>query len=326
MRRRPFVAAAVAGLFGGCVEAPSTSSPTTPSDETPRESTTPPGGTTAPPSSTASDEEYLVSGFDVSTTKTAPTERYYLRITHVYSSEAVEREDGDPTVRDASEIDDPDLRAAVESILSEGKLWREEIPDGLRELVERVDFFTWEADTDPEDTASHWRIAVYRAHPERDPVVEFDADLVDDRVAPGDPGAIVFSLTNTGDRTQSVFSGTVPPFSVLWAERSDGEDDDRALLWREYSEEGCVSFEEYDGEPAVVACSIGVGTDIEPGETIERQYELRSTFDRDVLSAVRFDEPGEYAVTGAVQYHRTGEGQGPSTAVEWEVAFEFERA
>lgn len=291
MRRRGVLASVGLALLAGCTRAPTAG------------------------------QEFAITEFDVSTEKVAPPKRYYLRITAVYSTAAVDREGGDPFIRDVSEIDDPEHRAAVEAVLSEGRIWRADIPEGLRELTERVDFFTWDANTDPADTATHWGIGVYEAHPDREPVVEFSAELVDDQVAPADPGAITFSLTNTGEQTQAVFSGTVPPFSVLWAEGPGTED--RALLWREYAEEGCVTFGEMGGEAEMMTCDIGITTPIQPGETIEKRYEVRSGFDRDAIADYGFDAPGTYTVAETLSYHRHREDFGPSTEVNWRVTVEL---
>lgn len=314
MRRRTVLASAGSVLLAGCVGSLPADEPS--STTTDRMTTNPPTETDTPA------DEFTVSEFDVSSTKVAPQKRYFLRITSVYSTAAVEREEGDQTIRDVSEIDEPELRATTKDILSEGKLWRDEIPTGLRELVEQIVFFTWEANTDPDDTATHWGIAVYRPHPERKPVVEFAAELVDDRVTPADPGVIAFSVTNTGEQTQAIFSGTVPPFSVLWAE-APGEDD-QALLWRNYPEEGCVTLGEVNGEPAMMTCDIGITTSIDPGETIEKRYELRSEFEHDALTAFEFNTPGQYAVSETLSYHRQDEHQGPSTEVDWRVTFRVE--
>ncbi|WP_267642759.1 hypothetical protein [Haloarchaeobius amylolyticus] len=316
MRRRNVLASLGATLVAGCTTTLTGDDPattTTTAGDPPTDTPAGTGGTTA---------EFTVSEFDLATTKVGPTKPYYLRITAVYSAEAVEREEGDQTVMDVSEIENPEHRAVVKEILSEGKLWREAVPDGLQALTERVDFFTWEANTDSDDTASHWGVAVYQADPDGDPALQFDAELVDDHLAPGDPGVIAFSLTNTGDQTQSVFSGTVPPFSVLFA---DGpRDDQRALLWRDYTEEGCVSFAEVDGEATLMTCSIGISTPVEPGETIEKEYELRPAFEHDALRELAFDAPGRYTVAETLSYERDGVGQGPSTEVDWRVEFELE--
>lgn len=291
MKRRALLAAAPVAL-AGCV-----------------------AGSPGAPASTTSDAEpnaaFAITDLSVTTEKIAPERRYFVRITKVYSADAVDRHADDPTVVDVSEVADADVRDALEEVLSEGKVRRDEIPDGLRDTTERVDFFTWNATTDPGDTASHWGVEVFEADPDRDPVVAFDAELTDDAVSATDPGAIAFSLDNVGDHAQEVFSGTVPPFGVLWAERGS----DRYLLWRDYEEEGCVSFT----DRGMASCDIGKITAIRPGETVERTYELRP--ENPVGSAL---EAGEYAVSGTLSYHR--ESQGPSTKVEWEVTFTVESA
>jgi hypothetical protein len=299
MNRRAYLAAAGTAMLAGCLTAP------------------PAGG------GEGHSETLRVVDFDVTRTQIAPTKRYFCRITDVYSTAAVERESGTPTVKDVSAIEDPAVREAVREILRTGKLWREEIPTGLTAVTERVDFFTWEARTEPEDTATHWGIAVYETAPEADPVLRFDAELLEDRIGPDAPAAIEFSLANEGDWPVEVFSGTVPPFSVLWAERE--ADAGRALLWREYAAEGCVGFAAVDGETVVERCSIGVLTPIEPGATITRRYELRHGFDEPALSGAGFDEPGAYRVRDTLSYHREAAPQGPSTEVDWSVSFDLRR-
>lgn len=254
------------------------------------------------------DTEFRVTDFTVSTEKVVPEKPYFVRVTSHFSAEAVERESGPQQVRDVGDVENPAVREVLEAVLREGEVWRDEIPDGLRELTEAVDFFTWAAGTDPDRTHTHWGVAVYDAHPDRQPVVEFDATLVDDAVAPGDPATVAFSLTNVGDHRQEVFGGTVAPFGVLRAERDGG----RVPLWRDYEREGGVSVTA-DG---LVVDSVGVLTPIEPGETIEKEYDLRlSTPVGDELAA------DDYVASGTLSYHRDGQPQGPSTEVEWAVEF-----
>lgn len=235
MRRRALLAAlgaTTAGCLGG---------PAPPAD--------PSGQSSDQPPSPEPGAELRVADLAVSTTKVAPEKRYLVRITHHYSADAVEREPGDQHVVDVSEVADPAVRAVLEEVLREGELRRDAVPGGLRELTERVDFFTWDAATNTGQTYTHWGVAVYRAHPDRPPVVEFDAALVDTGVSADDPATVAFSLTNVGDHVQKVSSGTVPPFGVLWAEGGGG----RVLLWRDYEEEGCVTFSD-DG---MGVCAIG---------------------------------------------------------------------
>lgn len=294
MQRRALLAAAPAAL-AGCIASP----PGAPASTTTR--------------TTSSDAGLVVSDFAVETEKVAPEHRYFVRITKTYSAEAVADEPGEQTVVDVSEIEDPDVRAVLADVLAERKLRRDAIPDGLRETTERVDFFTWNATTGPDDTASHWAVEVYEADPDRDPVVRFDAELADDAVSTTDPGAITFSLENVGDAVRRVFSGTVPPFGVLLA---DGPGDDRYLLWRDYEEEGCVNVREDGG---ILSCDVGKITPMQPGETVARTYELRP--ENPAGSPLR---TGEYVVSGVLSYHR--ENLGPRTAVEWRVEFGVEEA
>lgn len=278
------------------------------------------GCTTNPPANTTSsttrttepDASFVVTDFEVETEKVEPTDRYLIRITKVYSANAVANEPGTQTVVDVSDVEDPDVRAIIEDVLTQGKVRRDSVPDGIRETTDRVDFFTWNVTTSPDDTASHWAIEVFEAHPDREPILRFDAELTDHAVSPEDPAAITFSIENTGSEAQEVFSGTVPPFGVLWAE-SPGSD--RYLLWRDYEDEGCVNFD--DGH--VVVCDIGIVTQVEPGDTVEKTYEIRP--ENPVGSPL---QPGDYVVSDTLSYHE--EPQGPSTELEWRVSFSVERA
>lgn len=117
MRRRTVLASAGSALLASCVGS-------LPADEpslttTGRMTTNPLTDTDTP------SDEFTVSEFDVSTTKVAPSKRYYLRITSVYSTAAVEREEGERTIRDVSEIDEREHRATIKDILSGRNLWRD---------------------------------------------------------------------------------------------------------------------------------------------------------------------------------------------------------
>lgn len=259
-------------------------------------------------------DQYLVTDVSASTEKVAPTHEYVVRVTAVYSTEAFEKESGDPTAIDVSEIEDPAIRDVVKRTLSDGPVKTDSVPDGLDAFLDRYDFFTWEARTDPEDTATHWGIELYRLHPDRPPAVEFDATVVDETISLSSPGAIEFSVTNVGDRTEEIFSGTVPPFGVLWAERV--ERDGRFLLWRDYAEEGCVFFTD---EGHLAQCDIGINTPVNPGERIAKTYELRQAAERTPGDGLA---PGRYRVADSLSYSH-GDGQRPSTVVDWQVEFEI---
>lgn len=296
MQRRALLATIPTALsVVGCISTPSTGPDTT---------TTATSGT---------DAAFTVTDFAVESEKVEPTYRYLVRITKVYSAEAVADEPGDQTVVDVADVSDADVRALLKRVLSEGEVRRDSVPDGLRETTERVDFFTWEATTDPDDTASHWAIEVFEADPDAPPELEFDAELTDDTVSTDDPGTVTFSVENVGDARQEIFSGTVPPFGLVWA---NGPGDDRYLLWRDYTTEGCVTF---DDEGRVVVCDIGKITPIAPGEIIDRAYEIR--LENPVGAPLR---SGDYVVSETLGYEQ--EPQGPRTAVEWRVSFRVEEA
>lgn len=256
-----------------------------------------------------------VTEFAVETTKTAPTHEWFVRIEGVYSTDAVGRHFEDPTVVDATDVDDPEVREAVKRVLREGKVHTDTIPDGLREFVERVDLVTWDANTPPTATATHWTLAVYDAHPDRDPVLDFDARVTDSGVSADDPAAIELSVTNTGERTQSIFSGPVAPLGILHAERAseaDRETPTRFLLWTDYRENEDVSV----GDDGLFVNQIGVFTPIDPGETTTRTYRIDPSEPlTDDLAA------GEWVVDETLEYQLAGEGQGPGYDVDWRVSF-----
>jgi hypothetical protein len=153
MRRRTVLASVGTTLLAGCASLSGDSAPST-------------GGTPTDldPNSGTSADEFAVTGLTVSTAKVHPSERYYLRVTDSVPPDAVE-DDDTLTVRDVSEIDDPDRRGVIEDVLSERELWRDDIPAGLTDLTDRVDFFTWDATTDPDDADTHWSVAVFRTDP-----------------------------------------------------------------------------------------------------------------------------------------------------------------
>lgn len=53
--------------------------------------------------------------------------------------------------------------------------------------------------------------------------IEFDASVIDRRVARGDRGVVEFSLTNAGSETVRVDSGSIVPFGPLRAKRLDDD-------------------------------------------------------------------------------------------------------
>lgn len=239
-----------------------------------------------------------------------------------YAEDAVEREEGKQTIREVSEITNSTHRAFIKTVLSEGRVWREEIPAGVQELTERVDFFIWKRESD-EASPTYLEIDVHRGHPDRDPVLDLSAELVDDRIRPSDPGKIAFTLSHSGDVPQIVLSGPVPPFSVLWANHQ--ANDQRALLWRNYLASDHVTTWEYDYGTGLFTDAIVVPMWIDPGESIRKEYELRSTFERLDDKRHAFDTQGRYTVSETLTYMPdAGESRRPETKVDWTVDFTLE--
>lgn len=146
--------------------------------------------------------------------------------------------------------------------------------------------------------------------------IEFDAETIDSTVAPADPATLEFSLTNTGHALQEVFSGTVPPFGIVGVDRQ--EDAGEFLLWRPYTDQGCVTF----SEDRIVKCDIGYITDLAPGETISRDYDvLPSTTDHHPDYTVP-PGPGRYHTTTDVSYSRGGDA--PSQTLSSAIEFSLE--
>ncbi|WP_433624651.1 hypothetical protein [Halomicrococcus sp. NG-SE-24] len=307
MRRRTLLAGVAAGLLSGCVGSPGTGSGPEPAGSTTggttTSTTTNDGTTTAVPP----DARYAVTNFSVETEKVAPTAKYALETTKVYSREAALAEVDASDIVDVSELPDPDMREAIAAAIRDGKLRTDDVPAGLDDALERYAFFTGvNADG---STHTHYGLKLYRLSPSSSPQLRFDARPVDRGVAPDDPGEIAFAVTNEGETTQEIFSGTVPPFGVLRAEARDA--DRQFLLWRDYEEEGCAQVE--NGRVRAV-CDIGKLTPVEPGETVTKRYELRP--------GTPGMESGSYVVDGTLSY--SSEMQEPSTEVEWAVNFALE--
>jgi len=328
MRRRALLSAvasttaavAATALAAGCTSAPpGTDSATT--GQPPATTTT----TTAPESSTVPepgpDADLAVTEFAVETEKTGPTGEWYLRITGVYSTDAVGRHFEAPTVVDVDDIEDGDVRETVERILDEGTVWVDEIPDGLQEFVDSTDLVTWAADTDPGDVATHWTLAVYDAHPDRDPVLEFDVDVVESGVVEDegtdtvDPAELEFSVTNTSEVEQSVFGGAVAPFGIPRVHHPSESDGPTFLLWDDYESNRDVGIS--DGR--VVKNAIGSMTPVAPGETLTRTYTLDPS--KPQCDAVA---PGEWVYEDTLEYGPSGEAQGPGATVEYRLEFTIE--
>lgn len=298
MHRRALLVAVASGALGGCL------STVTPGDTPGSVETTMSDPTS---SSRSSNGQYVVTDYSVTTEKPAPTTKYVLDTTKHYSEDAAREEVDASDIADVADLE-PDVRDAIETAV-EGRGWKtDEIPDGLRETLDRYEFFTGIVASDR--THTHFALELYELSPDAPPQVTFDTKLRDADVTADDPGIVEFSVTNDGETTRRIFSGTVPPFGVVRAEATDS--DRRFLLWRDYEEEGCVTVE--DGRVRAV-CDIGKMTPIEPGQTISREYELRT--------GTPGTTPGEYEIRGTVSH--SAETGGPSEKVEWVASFTLQK-
>jgi len=266
----------------------------------------------APPA----DAEFRIADLAVEYTADGPDNRYVLEPSAFYSAEAVEREAAepgpDPVVMAVEELDSPDVRAAVTTAIQEESWRADELPAGLAETVERVDFFTGASS----GTYTHVGLQLYRLHPDRPLAVVPEVRVTDPYVAPDDPGEIAFGLRNRASEPREVFSGTVPPFGMLHAEATPGRG--RFLLWADYEAEGCFSRT----DEGWLRCDIGKVTRIAPCEHVTRRYEvLPSTTDHyPDLTAPR---PGRYEVAASVG-HSTEFG-GPSTELSFTTGFDIQQ-
>ncbi|MFD1512965.1 hypothetical protein [Halomarina rubra] len=245
--------------------------------------------------------------------------KYVLEPSAFYSGDAVERE-GERTgeeqvVVDVADIDDATVRGAVETAIRDGEWRSNTAPEGLAETVERVDFFTGPTDG---DTATHVGLTLYRFDPDSPPAVEFSASVVDDTVSAASPGAVEFTLTNSSETTQLVYAGTVPPFGAVFAQAVDA--DERFLLWREYEEEGCISF----SDRGMTACSIGSVTELAPSDGVTRRYEVLPTGTTNHPEFTVPPGPGTYRVTDSLSY--SAERGAPGSTLSVDVAFTLESA
>ncbi|WP_276301002.1 hypothetical protein [Halorussus lipolyticus] len=250
---------------------------------------------------------FSVSSFAVSTEKAAPEHRWVLTVTERYAPD--ERESIDGEVVDLADLDaemSSFLRAAVSD--DDGmtqRAGRDELPDGLSTTLDR-----YEAVTGFPDTEDLCGFELWRRDPNRAPALAFDAELVDDRIAFGNPGRIELSVRNRSDERQSLFTGRHPPFGHQWAERTDT---DRFVhLWHPDSPFGHL-------DPLATSISaVGMHHPVEPGQTQTQAYELRAG-DRSLAV-------GEYEVTNELDYRPAdAPWSAPYSRVEWRVGFELGR-
>jgi|GEM_PF-1973737 len=303
MRRRALLSAVASAtaLAAGCTSAPTAGDTAT----TTRAVSVPEPGP---------DADLAITELSVETEKTAPTHEWYLRIEGVYSTDAVDRNFDDPTVVDVSDIEDEAVRESVERILDEGKVWVDEIPDGLREFVDSTDLVTWAADTDADDVATHWTLGVYDAHPDRDPVLEFGVSVLDSGIGE-DPAELEFTVENTGDAEQSIFGGVVRPFGIPRVHRPGEPDGASFLLWQDYESIDGLSVT----ADRITKNAIGTMTPVAPGETLTRTYTIDPS--KPQCDAIG---PGEWVYEDILEYTQSRGPQGPGATVDYRVEFTIE--
>lgn len=271
------------------------------------------------PESPPENLEYELTQLSVSTATDRPSVKYILEPASFYSKDAVAREEERTseklTVVPISEVKSPEVRDAIETAILSGAWESNTLPDGLAETVERVDFFTG---VSKDDTYTHVGVTLHRLNPNAPPAVEFDAYIADQFVAQESPGAIVFTLINRSSQPQEIFSGTVPPFGMLYA-NSESSGESRFLLWREYEKEGCFRYTE-DGW---TRCDIGKMTRLEPCESISRRYEILPNSTTHYPEETVPSSSGSYQTSGSISYSLGGGS--PSSELSFEVSFQLER-
>jgi hypothetical protein len=270
---------------------------------------------TPTPDAPPTDAEFRIANLAVEASSDGPDHRYVLEPDAFYSADAVERKaerDGEQVVVAISDLDSAPVREAIRTAIRDDAWRADELPDGLAEAVERVDFFTGASS----GTYTHIGLQLHRLHPDRPPAVVPEVRVTDPYVAPDDPGEIEFGLRNRAAEPREVFSGTVPPFGMLHAEAAPGRG--RFLLWADYEAEGCFSRT----DEGWLRCDIGKVTRIAPCERVTRRYEvLPSTTDH--YPDLTVPRPGRYEVAASVG-HSTEFG-GPSTELSFTTTFDIQQ-
>jgi hypothetical protein len=215
---------------------------------------------------------------------------------------------------DLSEVENRDVRHALQNAFEDE--WRSNtLPDGLADLVERVDFFTGISTS---ETYTHIGFELYRPEPNSPSPLEFGATVLDDRVAPGSPGTLEYTLRNTGNEVQTVESGSIVPFGLLWANRIPGAE--KFLLWRSYDEDDPeIEFT----DEGIIRPAIAQTTELNPGESISRQYQVLPATTTHYPDRTVPPEPGDYRTTRDLTYYAE-QGQ-PESELSFEVDFTLER-
>lgn len=258
-------------------------------------------------------DELEITDLTVASSTNRPGVKFVLERDTLYSSDGVERRRESSieeiVVMDVGEIENAAVRDAVETALRTGEWQSNTLPDGLSKIVERVDFFTG---ISKDGTFTHLGMSLHRLHPERPPAIEFQAAITDRWISPDSPGALELSLNNISQTSQEIFSGIVPPFGLVSASTDDGSS---FLLWRNYVEDGGVSFSEEE----YFLDAVGIITTIKPGETVARTYEvLHPTTDKQPEHTVP-PKPGRYRYADEVSYN-PGDGT-PDSRLNFEIEF-----
>ena len=241
----------------------------------------------------SSTEQYELHSLSVDIERTAPTHRYTVRTRKRYESV-----DADASVVAFDELDES-VRKVLEAALEHPEYETDELPDGLRTVVEEYDF------VDCTDCQTDYRYVAFELltvdldHPPR---LAIDAHLLDAIATPDDPAVIELAAKNDGDDPLRWHTGVPAPFGIL---RTDEE----LLLWTEvYEESGHVGVA--DGE-ITGADDIAIEVGLEPGESVTERYELQP--DRDGF------ESGSFALTEELATEFEGGRETVSVTVEWEV-------
>jgi hypothetical protein len=196
---------------------------------------------------------------------------------HEWSLDIAERSDtpesGRVTALDA--VDDAVARALRASV--DGEPGLDDVPAGLKRVVETYDWITGFAD------GKAYSFTLAPLFFEGESPLSVSLDLVDAKVTPGNPGLLRFSVHNRSTRPQTVSAGYHPPFGALYCHEVSGDGG-----FSLYTPEDLPThiFDITRAVPTPGTLSL-----YEPGETVERFYQIRAG-DRSV-------QPGTYTTSGS---------------------------
>lgn len=142
--------------------------------------------------------------------------------------------------------------------------------------------------------------------------LNFDTAVKDWFVTPGDPGTLELGLRNRNSTSVTIPSGSVPPFEMIYADKTDGQGE--FILWRPYTSDGCY----HRMNEGWISCDIGVLTDIEPCQRLTRTYDIlpstTETYPEDTVPPAL----GDYQFGGTLRY-KTDDGE--DNQLSYRVAF-----